>query len=130
MSTAGKDFATKVLVADDSAFMRQYLIGFLHECGIVHIEEAGNGQIALQIYQTQKPDVVLLDLIMPIEGGSDVLEKLVALGAKVIIVSAVGQEKVIQEMLKKGAKGYFIKPFFSAKEIGDKIQSITSGETT
>lgn len=126
MSVAGKDFQTKVLVVDDSAFMRQYLIGFLHECGIIHIEEAGNGQIALQIYQAQKPDVVLLDLIMPVEDGSNVLEKLVTLGAKVIIVSAVGQEKVIQKMLKKGAKGYFIKPFFSAKEIGDKIQEVIS----
>jgi len=121
-----KDYQTKILVVDDSAFMRQFIIGYLREYGFVHIEEAGNGKIAVRMYETQKPDVVLLDLIMPVEDGPDALGQLVALGAKVIVVSAVGQEKVIQEMLKKGAKGYFIKPFFSAQEIGAKIQEVIS----
>lgn len=113
---------TKILVVDDSAFMRQYLIGYLHEAGYFNIMEAGNGRIALEKFLKNKPDVVLLDLIMPVEDGEKALKKLVKLGAKVIVISAIGQKKIIERVLKMGAKGYFIKPFFSSKEIEEKIE--------
>lgn len=124
----GKNFKTRILVVDDSAFMRQYLIGFLQEYGFIHIYEAGNGKLALEKYTEVAPHVVLLDLIMPVEDGPTTLEEFVKKGANVIVVSAMGQKKIIDEMLAKGAKAYFIKPYFTAEEIGKKIEEITPKE--
>lgn len=120
-----QNFKTRILVADDSAFMRQYLIGFLQEYGFVHIFEAGNGKLALEKYDEVAPHVVLLDLIMPVEDGPSSLEQLVKKGANVIIVSAMGQKKIMEKMLKKGAKAFFVKPYFTAEEIGKKIEELT-----
>lgn len=125
---AEQQFDTKILVVDDSAFMRQMIIGFLNEYGFSDICEAGNGKLAVEKYDKMQPNVVLLDLIMPIETGPETLDQLVSRGANVIVISAMGQENMIEEMLKKGAKGYFIKPFFSTKEVGDKIIEITTSQ--
>jgi len=114
----------KILVADDSAFMRQFVIGYLHEGGFFNIIEAGNGKIAVDLFEAEKPDIILLDLIMPVQDGAAVLDKLVTKGAKVIIVSAMGQKKIVERMIKAGAKDYLVKPFFSAKEIKNKIEEI------
>lgn len=119
---------TKILVVDDSAFMRQYLIGYLHEGGYFSIFEAGNGRIALESFSKNKPDIVLLDLIMPVEDGVETLKKLVGQGAKVIVISAIGQKQMIERILKMGAKGYFIKPFFSTKEIAEKIEEAVNSK--
>lgn len=120
-----KNFKTRILVVDDSAFMRQYLIGFLQEYGFVHIFEVGNGELALKKYDEVVPHVVLLDLIMPVTDGSSALEQLVGKGANVIVVSAMGQKKIMEKMLNKGAKAFFVKPYFTAQEIGKKIEEIT-----
>lgn len=114
----------KILVVDDSDFMRQYISSFLSEGGFKNIIEASNGREAVQKFQEEKPDVILMDLIMPVEDGSEALEKLVKLDAKVIVVSAIGQKSIIEQTLGKGARGYFVKPFFTSKEIADKINQI------
>ncbi|MFH1089098.1 MAG: response regulator [Candidatus Uhrbacteria bacterium] len=115
---------TKILVADDSAFMRQFIIGYLHEAGYENIIEAGNGKIALEKFDLEHPDVVLLDLIMPVETGLDTLPELVKRGAKVIVVSAMGQKSIIDKAIEQGAKAFFIKPFFTVKELGDTIKEV------
>jgi len=114
----------KILVADDSAFMRQYIIGYLHEAGFTDTIEAANGKIALEAFNRYGPNIVLLDLIMPVEDGLSVLEKLVKKQAKVIIISAVGQKSFLEKTQKMGALGYFIKPFFNVEEIKAKIEEI------
>jgi len=114
----------RILVADDSSFMRKYIKEFLQEAGFSDVIEAGNGEMAIELYEKEKPDIILLDLIMPVQDGSVVLDKLVAKGANVVIISAMGQKKVIDRMIESGAKGYFIKPFFSAEEIKNKINQV------
>lgn len=111
----------KILVADDSAFMRKFVMGYLGEIGLTNIVEAKNGRDAIQIYHEEKPDLVLMDIIMPLVTGLEALKEMVPAGAKVIIVSAVGQKQFIEEAVELGAVDYVIKPFFTAKELEEKI---------
>ena len=114
----------KILVADDSAFMRQYIIGFLHEGGYEDIYEAGDGEEVLEKYNKIKPDIIFLDIIMPVKDGIDVLQKLMSEKANVIMISAMGQKKIIEKAMKEGAKHFFIKPFFTARDLDIAIKEI------
>lgn len=100
----------KIIVADDSNFMRQLLIGILEKAGFSDIKEAKNGVEALDLCEKEKPDLLLLDIIMPELDGIGVLKKIDP-SQKVIVVTAVGQETVINEAKSLGAKGYVVKPF-------------------
>ncbi len=100
------------LIVDDAAIMRLRLRDILEaSCEIVG--EACDGEEALQLYETLKPDFVTLDISMPRTNGMDALKKLIALhpDAKVVIVSAVGQKKMVLEALSLGAADFVIKPF-------------------
>ncbi|MBN1162443.1 response regulator [Patescibacteria group bacterium] len=101
----------KVLIADDSTFMRTLLADILNKNGFSDIVEASDGEKAVQLYDAEKPDLVLLDVIMPQMDGLAVLSNIAAKGAKVIIISAVGQESMIDRAMKSGARGYIVKPF-------------------
>jgi two-component system chemotaxis response regulator CheY len=105
----------KILVADDSLFIRKMLIEILANNGFVDVIEAGNGKEALELYRKNTPDLIMIDLIMPEMGGLDVLYNLSKEGAdvKVIVVTAVGGP-VIENETKgsfKGVVGYISKPF-------------------
>jgi len=107
----------KILIADDSAFMRKMLKDILTTAGHKDFIEAGNGKETLEQYEKEKPDLVLLDIIMPEVDGMEVLEKLSKFDIKkVIIVSAVGQEKMKDKAKALGAEHYIVKPF-QEKEI-------------
>jgi two-component system chemotaxis response regulator CheY len=106
----------KLLLVDDSAFMRNVLKHILQEEGFKNFVEASNGQEALDQFAKEKPDLVLLDIIMPEMDGIKVLKKIGQEG-KIIVVSAVGQESMVEQAKKLGAKGYVIKPFENAKVI-------------
>ncbi len=104
------DTAVKVLIADDSSFMRNVIKGILQKAGFSNFAEAGDGKEALQKFTEEKPGLVLLDIIMPIKTGLEVLQE-IGTKTKVIMVSAVGQEGIIAEAKSKGAQGYVVKPF-------------------
>lgn len=74
---------------------------------------AKNGKEAVEQYKQQKPDVVLLDIVMPEETGIDALEKLLSVDPKacVVMVSSLGTEQAVLDCLKKGAKNFLQKPF-------------------
>lgn len=120
------DGNVKILVTDDSAFMRKFIGGYLQEAGFRDIIEAGNGAIALKKYDEEHPDVVFLDLIMPVRDGMDTLDDLVRKGARVIVVSAVGQKTVMERALARGARGFFIKPFFTVEGLASKVREVIS----
>ena len=115
----------KVLIADDSAFMRGVLKDLLTHTKWAGTEviEAGDGQEAVEKYKTENPDLVLLDIIMPVKDGLTILKEMGTTDKSVVIVSAVGQEKVIQEAKELGAKDFIVKPFESQKvvEVLDKL---------
>lgn len=102
----------RVLVVDDSTFMRFRLREILESSGATVIGEAANGLEAIEKYQELRPDLVLLDITMPDIDGLTVLKKLLQLdpAGKVIMVSALSQKSVIMEALQLGAKDYIIKP--------------------
>jgi len=103
----------KVLIVDDSKFMRLILKNILIK-GDKHsiIGEAENGVEALNKYKELKPDVVTMDIIMPIETGLTAVRKMIEYDkqAKIIMVSAMGQENIVEEAMQLGAKGFVVKP--------------------
>jgi CheY-like chemotaxis protein len=99
----------KILITEDSKFMRSVLRDILESHGH-SIIEAQNGNEALALYEKEQPDLILLDIIMPEVTGLEVLKKIGGI-AKIIVISAVGQEKMIEEAKSLGALDYITKPF-------------------
>jgi two-component system chemotaxis response regulator CheY len=104
----------KILVVDDSAFMRKILIEILKEAGYTDIVEGENGRQAIEKYNSEKPDLMLMDIIMPEMDGIEVLKQ-IGKTSNIIVISAVGQEGVIAEAKTLGAKGFIVKPFNNAQ---------------
>jgi two-component system chemotaxis response regulator CheY len=100
----------KILIVDDSAFMRKVLRDIFESAGYTNFVEAGNGREALERWKSEKPDFMFLDIIMPEMNGMDVLRE-IGREAKVIVVSAVGQKEMIEEAKALGALDYVVKPF-------------------
>ncbi len=106
----------KILIVDDSRTTCVILEDILREEGFTNIIHASNGEDALTAYAKEEPNLVLLDIIMPEMNGMDVLKQLDD-KARVIIVSAIGQDSVIKQARELGALDYLIKPL-------DKIEVI------
>jgi two-component system chemotaxis response regulator CheY len=113
---------TKILIVDDSVFMRTVLKNILENDGYKDFFEAGNGNEALEKIKAENPDLVLLDVIMPEKGGIDVLKE-VGITSKIIMISAVGQDKIMEEARSLGAKGYIIKPFDN-KLVSEEVKKV------
>ena len=107
----------KILVVDDSAFMRMLLKEKVSSLGQTEIIEASNGKEAVEIAKEQKPDLVLLDIILPDINGETVLRRLRKAGieSKVIVITALGQKPVRERFEKLGISGYIVKPFDDEK---------------
>jgi two-component system chemotaxis response regulator CheY len=103
----------KFLIIDDSKFARTILKNILAEAGHEIIAEAANGLEGEVMYAQHKPDIVTLDNVMPEEGGKDCLTHIMEKhpDAKIIMVSSVGKDNLIDEELKIGAKAFIVKPF-------------------
>jgi two-component system chemotaxis response regulator CheY len=105
----------KVLIVDDSLYMRTVIKDTLEQAGYRIVGQAANGEEAIDFAFDLRPDIITLDNILPDMIGTDILkvysEK--GLSSNVIMISSVGQESVIQEGLSLGAKAYIIKPFTS-----------------
>jgi len=108
----------KILIVDDALFARERLKQYLAEGGHETIE-AENGEAALAQFKQEKPDIVLLDIIMERTFGDVVLERIMAWDpkARVIMVTAVGQKDQMKDCFKKGAIDYLIKPLSKEKAL-------------
>ncbi len=115
----------RIMVVDDAKFIRVMLTSILEEAGYEIAGEAENGIIALEKYPELKPDLMLLDIIMPEMEGNVVLGKLMKdyPDAKVLIISAVGQRLLVDKALKSGAAGYIIKPIDPANVL-EQVEKI------
>jgi two-component system chemotaxis response regulator CheY len=113
----------KVLIVDDSLFMRAVIKDALEKAGYEIAGEAANGESAIDMALELNPDVVTLDNILPDMLGTDILNiyKKEGLKAKVILISAVGQESVIEQGMSLGAHAYIVKPF-TAEQLAKAIE--------
>lgn len=104
---------TKVLIVDDAAFMRLTLKTMLERNGFEVVGEAENGAAGLIKYKELKPDIVTMDITMPIMDGLQALKEIKAFDpkAKIVMLSAVGQKPYICEAVMLGAKSFIVKPF-------------------
>ena len=103
----------KVLIVDDAAFMRISIKNMLTKNGYEVIGEAENGLIGVDLYNELQPDIVTMDITMPEMSGLDALKEIMKTDpkAKVVMVSAMGQEAMVREAIVSGAKGFIVKPF-------------------
>ena len=102
----------KVLVVDDAQFLRVRLTRMLKEHGY-DILEAENGDRAVAQYEANAPDAVLLDITMPEKDGLEVLREIRGKhpDARVVMLTALGQQSIVLEAIKAGARDFIVKPF-------------------
>lgn len=103
----------RLLVVDDALFMRKMICGVAAEAGWEVVAEASNGAEAIALYQQHCPDLVTMDLVMPVMGGLEALRQLRALDptAKVVVVTALDQKQALMESIRDGAVDFIVKPF-------------------
>jgi two-component system, chemotaxis family, chemotaxis protein CheY len=103
----------RLLVVDDALFMRKMICGVAAEAGWKVVGEAGDGSAAVSLYQQLRPDLVTMDLVMPLMGGLEALREIRALDpeAKVVVVTALDQKQALMESIRDGAIDFIVKPF-------------------
>lgn len=101
------------MIVDDAAFMRMMLKDILSKNDFEVVGEAENGKVAVAAYQKLQPDIVTMDITMPEMNGIDAVKEIKALdaGAKVVMVSAMGQQPMVIEAIQAGAVDFIVKPF-------------------
>lgn len=102
-----------ILIVDDAMFMRTVLKNILVKEGYNVVAEASNGVEAIMKFKEFKPDIVTMDITMPEMDGIVALVEILKIDAKakVCMVSAMGQQQIIMESVRKGAKDFIVKPF-------------------
>lgn len=102
-----------ILLVDDAKFARKIALKALHNGGFDNVVEAVTAKEALEIFKEKKTDLVLLDITLPDNSDLTLLDNMLAErpDAKIIMVSAIGQELIIMDALKNGAKSFITKPF-------------------
>jgi len=102
----------EVLIADDSEFMRNLLREILEEDHTI-VGEVENGVEAVEVFKEEEPDLVMMDIVMPIRDGIEATDEIknTSPSANVIMCTSVGQEEKMKEAVKAGADGYITKPF-------------------
>ena len=103
----------KIMVTDDAAFMRVLIKDALSKQGYSNVVEAADVQIACDLYDTEKPDLVFMDITMPNKTGLQALAEIRAKdpNAKVVMCSAMGQEAMVVDAIRLGAIDFIVKPF-------------------
>ena len=104
---------TKIMIVDDAAFMRMMIKDNLKKAGYTEFVEAGDGEQALAKYEEEKPNMVIMDITMPVMDGIQALSAIKQADpkAKVVMCSAMGQEGMVVEAIKLGALDFIVKPF-------------------
>jgi len=103
----------KILVVDDANFIRKMVKDILAPSGFEIVGEAMNGSEAVAMYNKLKPDLVTMDITMKEKDGLEAAKEILSRhpDARIIMVTALGQEKMLIESFKAGVKDFVVKPF-------------------
>jgi len=115
----------RILVCDDSAFMRMMLKKVLIENGHEIVGEAGDGMEAVQMFRLHKPDLATMDITMPKMDGIQAVTHIHEENplARIVMVTALGQRAIITDALKAGAADFIVKPF-DAEQVVETIKKV------
>ncbi len=104
---------SSVMIVDDASFMRLNLKNILQGDDYEIAGEAENGREAVEKYQELNPDIVTMDITMPEMDGLEAIKAIKDIdpGAKIVVVSAMGQQKMVIEAIEAGAEDFIVKPF-------------------
>jgi two-component system, chemotaxis family, chemotaxis protein CheY len=120
----------RLLVVDDALFMRKMICGVAVEAGWQVVAEASNGAEAVLLYQQHRPDLVTMDLVMPVMGGLEALRQIRAVDprAQVVVVTALDQKQSLMDSIRDGAIDFIVKPFERERVLAllTKAQGVTS----
>lgn len=105
----------KIIICDDSIIARKQLRELISSMGIINIIEALNGQEAVDLYKEHSPDLVFLDIVMPVKDGLTALSEIMETDEKadIVIVSSVGTQAQLRQAIQLGAKDFIQKPLNS-----------------
>ncbi len=117
----------RVMIVDDALFMRNILRDIFLRAGFEVVAEADNGEEVLPLYRQVAPDLVTLDIIMPKRSGLEALRELMAAdpAARVVMVSALGQDALVLEAVDAGARDFIVKPFKEEKVL-EVVRRVTA----
>ena len=103
----------KIMLVDDAAFMRMMIKNTLTQQGYTDIVEAQDGAEAVTRFDEENPDLVFMDITMPNMDGLQALKKIKEghPDAKIVMCTAMGQETMVLDAIKSGAKDFIVKPF-------------------
>jgi two-component system chemotaxis response regulator CheY len=115
----------KIMIVDDAAFMRMMLRGILTKMGHEVVAEAENGKMAVSNYMKHGPDLVTMDITMPEMDGIEAVKKIRDLdaNAKIIMCSAMGQQDMVIQAIRAGARDFIVKPF-NADRVQDALEKV------
>lgn len=118
----------RVLLVDDSMYIRTVLGSIIVDAGFEVVGEAADGEEAIRKYMDLKPDIVLMDVIMEPMNGMAATEAILDKdpAALILMVTVLEAKEILVDLIKIGAKGYITKPF-SKEEIAEKIREVIKG---
>jgi len=119
----------RILIADDALFMRNMLREIFVKAGFQVVGEAANGVEAVERYHELRPDLVTMDIVMPLKSGIEALQQITREDpdARVVMCSALGQEALVIEAVQAGAKDFIVKPF-KEERVLDVVRRVTRSQ--
>lgn len=122
--------AVRVLVVDDLPMMRAAIRKALSGDGFAVVAEAENGRDGVLAYADKRPDVVLLDIAMPVMDGITALDKLLTVdpAARVVMCSALGEQEMVMQALRRGAREFVVKPF-TTERLVSAVSNVAHADT-
>ena len=107
------DTRYRILIVDDSLLMRKIITDIVNAAGHEVIGEASNGKDSIDLYRKLRPDLVAMDIIMPVMDGIAAVKELKKIDPNclIVMISAMGQQQQVIEAIEAGAKDFIVKPF-------------------
>lgn len=118
---------SRILIVDDAPFIRLMLKDILVKENHVIVAEADTGQEGIELFKKHAPDLVMMDITMPEMNGIEAVKEILSIDqdAKIIMCSAMGQQRRIMEAIESGAKDFIVKPF-AENSVIDAVNRVLS----